>query len=164
MTINETFDKIMSILERNQYQIIAYINSTGIMIHYPERLEIPSSPPKIDEIIISNNELTINGDVISVPNYLQTSYCISILIKNAKKIKYSGFLIRYVYNNKDISDDEFWKIAPFDLNEEELILSDQVPKLVDLYTEDKELAFKMAKDLNISDGLQTIIELLQGEN
>lgn len=68
MTINETFDKIMSILERNQYQIIAYINSTGIMIHYPERLEIPSSPPKIDEIIISNNELTINGDVISVPS------------------------------------------------------------------------------------------------
>lgn len=155
------FDKIMGILERNNYQIVLTTTNSGFSIQYPEKMEFPPLKSKMDNICIYDDSISYNNNIIQVPKYLQTSYCISLMVRGCKKYGYSAMLCRYINNNKDVNDEDFWKLVPFNLSSEEEELSDEVPRLINMCTENETEAMSLAEEMGIEEGLKIILSLLK---
>jgi hypothetical protein len=117
-SIMKNIDEIQKILERNNYQIIIRNIENGIIVTYPEKLEPPALESEITQFFFTQNGIRIiiysnDGNIVSdktVPCciYAQKIIVFCHIILRCIFMDFPLPLIKFILNDIDVSEDEFY--------------------------------------------------------
>lgn len=169
MINKEQKDKIIEILDRNEYRVLVQNIDNGILAIYPQRVEYPSIHQSffyytfdLDKLNITvkdaEGNIKVNFDH-KCPWYAQKLLVLSDILTRCTRINYSIPFIKYIIEGEEVEDEVFFAQLDTEPSEQTEMLKPIVFSII--YGEGADGADAISKTLNVYDGYIAIKKFLE---